>query len=104
MEVIIKSFGIDNETGLEKQATFSSLRIDVLNEVIEVYIDINLVYPSGKKQRIKTIVYRRFNAEGNMKFNAFKESAIGQGIISIIQNDFNAIQSFKTIEQDLAQV
>lgn len=104
MVVVVKKFGLDQATGLEKEVSFSSLRIDVLNEVIEVYLDVNLVYPSGKKQRINTIVYRRFNADGNMKFNALKESAIGQGIISIVQNDFNAITSFETIEQDLAQI
>lgn len=104
MEVVVKSFGIDTETGLEKKLTFSSLRIDILNEVIEIYLDVNLIYPSGKKQRINTIVYRRFNADGNMKFNELKDSAIGQGIIAVIQNDFNMIQSFGSIEQDLAQI
>lgn len=104
MEVINKSFGIDQATGLEKTASFSRLIIDLTKEVIEIQVDINLIYPSGKKQKINNVTYRRFNADGNMKFNLLKDSLIGQGIINLVSEDFQNIKSFETMEADLAQI
>lgn len=104
MEVITKKLGTDQDTGLEKELNITGVFIDIENEVIDVRCSVNLIYPTGKKQSVRALNYRRFNADGNMKFNNLKDSTIGQGIISIIQNDVNSIKSSETIEQDLAQL
>ena len=104
MQVITKNFGIDQATGLEKELTVTGIFIDIENEVIDVRCSIKLIYPTGKKQDIRSLNYRRFNADGSMMFNVFKNSNVGQGIVNVIQNDINLIQSFETLDADLAQV
>lgn len=93
--------GIDKETGLQKKVLIWKIDIDGKTEIITVKYDISLISPTGIVVKIiATNIYRRFNrpavmsedgetiiTPANMKWDQLKDSAIGQGILSMIDLD-----------------
>lgn len=105
-----KSFGTDQETGLEKRILAHSFHCDAKANRITVICDVVLMSPTGKIVSIvMPVTYRRENIaetptiNASLKFDQLRNSQIGQGIIQLIQGDINAITSFNTIADDLKQ-
>lgn len=98
--IAIKSFGLDQESGLEKQLQVRGQFSDAKNECIIIYYDIVLLSPTNMVfSTIKTGFYTRTG----IKFNQLRESPVGQQITSLIGNDLDMILSYDTIDNDLKQ-
>lgn len=110
-----KSFGIDDETGLEKEIHIWHISINGKEDTINIGYDIVLLSPKGKVVSVvSTNNYNRYNRPAiiedgievkpaNMKFDALKNSPVGQGILQMLSADIANIKSFDTLVQDITQ-
>ena len=98
--IAIKSFGLDQVTGLEKQLQVISVFCDARNEIVTVFFDIVLLAPTGV---VASVLASRDYTRTGIKFKTLRESQIGVGITGLITADLDMINSFNTLESDLAQ-
>jgi len=96
-----KSFGIDVESGLEKQLLVWGQFSDAKNEKITIYFDIVLVSPTGT---VFSIIKSGNYTRSGTKFQTLRASQLGQGITALITTDLDMIQDFETLDQDLMQI
>jgi hypothetical protein len=94
-----KSLGIDQETGLEKKIIIHTLEINSQTEVITVKYQVALVSPTGKIMAVlENGQYTRFNSPIKQKYNALRDSAIGQGIIQMLGLDLDLYPNINQTE------
>lgn len=99
-----KSFGIDSETGLEKKIITKLVIIDAENERLEILFDCVLVSPLGPIVSVlESSRYIRDNSGSNPKYDQQHDSALGAGIMAMLQVDLDNIQSYSTRNDDLLQ-
>lgn len=96
-----KTFGTDEQYGLTKELHVWGQFNDAKNERIVVYYDIVLLSPTGL---ISKIVSSGQYTRSGQKFQALRDSQLGQGITALIETDMDMIQSYESIFEDLKQV
>jgi hypothetical protein len=102
--IAIHDFGIDQDTGLQKQLWVWQITIDKKSNKIAVIYDIILIAPTGIALMIlKTGSYIRDNDTDSQHFATMQAGPLGQGITISITEDLDKIQSFETLEQDLQE-
>lgn len=107
------NLGLDEETSLNKKAIIWQIVIDGKSRIITVVYDIVLLSP--RETVVKTVltdVYTRFNSSEvldkdgnvikavNMKWDALRNSPIGQGILQLIATD---VSNYNNSMNDLKQ-
>lgn len=98
------SFGIDQESGLEKKLVIIGFKINAKSETIEIFYEIVFVNPTGKLgQILSSGSYIRENANGNNKYDQLKGSQAGTIIIAMLAADMQMIQGIGTFVDDLKQ-
>ena len=99
--IAIKSFGIDTESGLEKQLQVWSVFCDAENEQITIIYKIILLSPTGT---VFSVINRGGYLRNGTKFQTLGLSEIGVGITALIEGDLENITSYDTIANDLRQI
>lgn len=98
--IAVKSFGIDAESGLEKEIQVVSLNIDTMTELINISYNVILKSPTGN---VFSVVKSNYYNRSGVKFEGLRESQIGILITGLIEGDLAMINGPETIEQDLRQ-
>ncbi len=107
----------NNKLQLDQQIVVWQLTIDAKSEIIVIVYQIETLSPTGIIVATSdNQTYTRYNkqplldadgitiiTQGNMKFDALRSSALGQGIAGLIGSDLNLIKSLDTLITDLAQ-
>lgn len=89
-----KSIGVNQTTGLEQIVKIHQINIDAKAEKIVVVYDVDTISPTGvvvATESNKT--FERFNGEVNKKFDALRNSPIGQGITALLTSDLDSYPS-----------
>lgn len=108
MIIASRALGTDEKSELNKRLDVAHIHIDAKGERIVVTYDIVLVSPTGLAVSVlETKTYTRHNRQAtadkpaNLKFNALRDSLIGQGIIELVSSDIsNYDGTDKSLEQD----
>jgi hypothetical protein len=84
--ITTKSLGINQELGLEQELKVWQVNIDARSEVINVVYEIVTYSPTNTIIKNEyPLQYIRFNdTNGQMMFDHYRDSVIGQSIISAI--------------------
>lgn len=93
----IKSFGTDTDSGLEKRIKLKRLIYDEEKQFFQVNYEIILVTATNYETVIDIGQYQKTAA----KFAILKAATATSTLMTNIQNDFNNIQAFETINKDL---
>jgi hypothetical protein len=90
MNIPKKHIGHDPQTGLDIELHVKNVAIDFETERIYVTVEKVLISPTGVEMRLlETISYERFNSILNKKFDALRDSVVGQQIIVLLQSDLD---------------
>lgn len=101
--IAIKDFGIDTDSGLNKQLIVYGMNINTDMERIELLYKIVLISPTGIQFEQSRGSYIRDNSTGAKNFDALRSSQLGQGITSDIESDLTLIKTFDSFSEDLIQ-
>lgn len=93
MDTANKSFGTDEQSGLEKEIRIFGFNFDVKNSSISFFYDINLI-SNGSKIRVYGGAFSKYVD------NIDSLSTLSE-INDIAQAAFNNIQSFETYQRDI---
>lgn len=93
----VKSFGTDTDSGLEKRIKLKRLIYDEEKQFFQVNYEIILVTATNYETIIGLGEYHKTPA----KFATLKAAAATATLMTSIQNDFNSIQNFDTLNTDL---
>lgn len=98
-QIATKSLGLDTLTGLPLRLSVWQLTIDAKSNIVVVVYNIETLSPSGSVVVYtgENKTYTRTNKDGDMRFNALKASAPGQGILQIITNDISVVGSMREL-------
>ena len=87
LPITTKALGVNQELGLEQELRVWRVNIDAKEEVISVIYEIVTYSPTNTIIKSEyPLQYIRFNdTNGQMMFDNYRNSMIGQGIISAIE-------------------
>jgi len=103
-QIVVKSLGTDSVTGLQQQINVWQLSIDAVANVVVVVYNIQTLSPNGKVVATgNNTSFTRYNNTSctppDMRFNALKEGALGQGIIAKITQDLLPVTSVSDLSK-----